>query len=126
MTRDAAIVLMAAGATFVVVFGGLWARDALARRRPRDVFDYIEPQRCACGNPPRACVWCEIESESRLRAQRALDRGRRERRELLMRDALNAATRAARPLGCPGWCGPRFKCSTPAVCRAVKNLFPTN
>lgn len=45
MWRDAAIVLMAAGATIVAFAGGLWLRD-LARRRPWvDVLDMIEPPR---------------------------------------------------------------------------------
>lgn len=50
MWRDAAIVLMAAGATIVAFAGGLWLRN-LARRRPwADVLDMIAPE------PPRVVV----------------------------------------------------------------------
>lgn len=146
MTHDLAVVLLAAGATFVVVFGGMWGRDVLARRRPSDVFDYIERGHL----PPRSL-------DTLQEISRALDQGRRDRRELralLRRDALarqrgenidgspRRETRAApRPprglpdivtpdpvlaiLGCPA-CRTLSECSTPAVCRAVDRLFPNN
>lgn len=143
MTHDLAVVLLAAGATFVVVFGGMWGRDVLARRRPSDVFDYVEREKY----PPRSLA-------TLAELDRAHRRGRRERWELLIREAQarqrgenidgspRRETRAApRPprdlpdivtpepalaiLGCPA-CRTLSDCSTPAVCRAVDRLFPNN
>jgi hypothetical protein len=57
MMHELGIVFVAAGATLVVVFGGLWGREALARRRPcDDVFNYIERPRAVRrmpADPPR-------------------------------------------------------------------------
>lgn len=94
MWRDAAIVLMAAGATIVATAGGLWLRN-LARRRPwADVLDMIEappvprtgsgvtppkivmPLRCICSGRRSFCD-CEVDGvrnprgAGRARASRA-------------------------------------------------------
>ncbi|MGX9947288.1 hypothetical protein [Bradyrhizobium sp. BTAi1] len=110
IAHDLGIVSLAAGAAIIVTIGGIWARDALTRRRPGDVLDYIEPApalwlatlRCTCTARLGECA-CAVDG---VRNPRGAGRARP----------------APRPLGCPA-CRDQ-DCSTPAVCRAVARLYP--
>lgn len=106
-SADLGLVFVAVGATLVVVIGGLWACDVLARRRPwADASDYVELPRnymlraskpavlpCNCAARSVACV-CVVDG-------------------------------VRMPRGCPSCCHER-DCSTLDVCRAAMRLYPSS
>ncbi|WP_316234994.1 MULTISPECIES: hypothetical protein [unclassified Bradyrhizobium] len=122
---DLGLCFVAAGATLVVVVGGMWGRDVLARRRPRrDVFDFIEPPRlwlapvrCTCSARLKECA-CALDG---VRNPRGAGRARTRPR---VEPDMPWPRSAPRPLGCPS-CRDH-DCSTPAVCGAAARLFPTH
>jgi hypothetical protein len=142
---DVAVALMAAGVTLVASFGGLLVRDILARRRPRDVFGYVEPgssydelkaigdtldtdrQFIAAMKRRRASVLPVKTFHIPLPPLRCTCAARLGECECAVDGVRNPRgagrgrmqTRIAPPLTCPGSCRDFTECSTPAVCRAV-------
>ncbi|WP_316234711.1 hypothetical protein [Bradyrhizobium sp. SZCCHNR1020] len=120
-SADLGLVFVAVGATLVVVIGGLWACDVLARRRPwADASDYVELPRnymlraskpvvlpCNCAARSAACV-CVVDG---VRNPRGAGRAR--------------AARNRMPRGCPSCCHER-DCSTLDVCRAAVRLYSSS